>query len=63
MELPLSRVTIDTEAGWQRIRDNVTKAINQSMETRLAMLPGGKDGEASRKVRREVEARMLKVCL
>jgi hypothetical protein len=61
MEAPLSRISVDTEAGWQRIRDNVDKAITSSMETRLALLPGGKEGESSRRIRKEVEARMAKV--
>lgn len=61
MEAPLGRVAVDTEAGWQRIRENVNKAIKQSMETRLALLPGGKEGEASRQLRKEVEARMARV--
>lgn len=55
------RIAIETEAGWLRIRDNVERGMNASMEMRLALLPGGKDGEASRRVRKEVEARMDKV--
>jgi len=55
------RIAIETEAGWLRIRDNVERGMTASMEMRLASLPGGKDGEASRRVRKEVEARMDKV--
>jgi hypothetical protein len=55
------RIAVETEAGWLRIRDNVERGMNASMEMRLASLPGGKDGEASRRVRKEIEARMDKV--
>ena len=55
------RIAIETESGWLRIRDNVERGMTASMEMRLASLPGGKDGEASRRVRKEVEARMDKV--
>lgn len=55
------RIAIETEAGWLRIKDNVERGMQASMEARLASLPGGKDGEASRRVRKEIEARMAKV--
>lgn len=57
----LSRIVIEKEAGWLRIKDNVDKATGQAMEGRLASLPGGKDGDAARRVRKEVEARISKV--
>ena len=61
-ETQISRVVIETEGGWVRIKGNVDKALGSAMETRLGSLPGGKDGEMSRRVRKEVEARIAKVC-
>lgn len=55
------RIAVETEAGWLRIRENVEKGMMASMELRLASLPGGRDGETSRRVRKEIEARMAKV--
>ena len=57
----LSRIVVESEPGWLRIKDNVDKAIRAATEARLASLPGGKDGDAARRVRREVEARIAKV--
>ncbi|KAK4685525.1 hypothetical protein P7C73_g4624, partial [Tremellales sp. Uapishka_1] len=58
---PISRITIDTENAWKTIKDNVTKSMEISMETRLASLPGGKDGEMARRLRPELEARLHNV--
>jgi len=55
------RITIDNEPEWLRIKDNVIKGMNASMETRLATLPGGTRGEAAKTLRKEVEARLSKI--
>jgi hypothetical protein len=57
----ISRIVIESEGGWVRIKGNVDRSLGAAMETRLASLPGGKDGEMSRRVRKEVEARIAKV--
>ena len=57
----MTRIVVEAEPGWLRIKDNANKAITKAMETRLASLPGGKEGEASEAVRKEVEARLAKV--
>jgi hypothetical protein len=64
MEDPvLRRITVDTEVDWFRVKDMVAKGLQDSMEARLATLPGGKDGQAAKTVRRELEERLKKVCL
>ncbi|WVQ74217.1 hypothetical protein IAR50_003811 [Cryptococcus sp. DSM 104548] len=61
MTEPLSRIVVDHENDWLRVQRNVSQAMTDSMEARLATMPGGKDGEAARKLRREVEGRMGKL--
>lgn len=60
-ELPLSRIVIDSEPDWLRVKKNVSDAMMEVMETRLASMPGGKDGDAARTMRRELEARLVQV--
>ncbi|WVQ84648.1 hypothetical protein IAT38_006803 [Cryptococcus sp. DSM 104549] len=57
----LSRIVIDSEADWLRVQGNVSQAMMEVMESRLAMMPGGKDGEAARAMRTEMEARLGKI--
>lgn len=57
----IRRITIDSETDWARIQDNVKQGINASMENRLATLPGGKNGEQARHIRKELETRLAKV--
>ncbi len=56
-----SRITVQTESEWLRVKENVNKGIMGVMEARMSLLPGGRDGEAARGLRREVEARLAKV--
>ena len=58
MEPGLSRIVVESEGDWLRIKDNVNKAVKSAMEARLATLP--KDGEQSRALRAEVERRIAK---
>ncbi|KAL0245653.1 hypothetical protein I308_104787 [Cryptococcus tetragattii IND107] len=60
-ELPLSRIVIDSEPDWLRVKKNVSDAMMEVMETRLASMPGGKDGDAARTMRRELEARLVQI--
>lgn len=60
-DLQISRIVLESEGGWNRIKGNVDQALGSAMEMRLASLPGGKDGEMSRRVRKEVEVRIAKV--
>lgn len=60
-EPALSRIVVEHETEWIRIQDNLAQGLQTSMEARLASLPGGKDGPAARKVRKELEQRMKKV--
>lgn len=55
------RITVEHEVDWIRVQDNLKKGLQQSLEGRLASLPGGKDGPAAKKVRRELEGRLRKV--
>jgi hypothetical protein len=57
----ISRIVVETEPDWLRIQDNVAKSMAASMETRLALLPGGKDGAESQALRKELEQRLAKV--
>lgn len=57
----ISRIVVETEPDWLRIQDNVANSISASMETRLALLPGGKDGAESQALRKELEQRLAKV--
>ena len=61
MEAGISRISVETEADWLRVKANVEECLDRSLEARLAGLPGGKDGEASRAVRKEAERRLAKV--
>ncbi|WVO21229.1 uncharacterized protein IAS62_002536 [Cryptococcus decagattii] len=60
-EVPLSRIVIDSEPDWLRVKKNVSDAMMEVMETRLATMPGGKDGDAARTMRRELEARLIQI--
>ena len=60
---PMSRVVVETESAWLRVQENVDQSLKRAMEIRLASLPGGKDGEAARGVRKEVERRLDRVGL
>jgi hypothetical protein len=60
-EAELSRIQVDTEAAWFKIKADLEANMKGIMETRLASLPGGKDGAAATAVRKEVEARLAKV--
>ncbi|OWT37459.1 hypothetical protein J008_04946 [Cryptococcus neoformans] len=60
-ELPLSRIVIDSEPDWLRVKKNVSDAMMEVMETRLATMPGGKDGDAARTMRRELKARLAQI--
>ncbi|RXK36536.1 hypothetical protein M231_06195 [Tremella mesenterica] len=57
----MSRIVVENEADWLRVREGVCRAMNQVMEVRLASLPGGRDGEAAKRVRNEVEGRIAKI--
>jgi hypothetical protein len=61
-EPPLSRIVVENESDWLRVKANVEGSLSGTMEARLSSLPGGKDGRASRTVQQEVEARLAKVC-
>ncbi|ODN94709.1 hypothetical protein L198_04850 [Cryptococcus wingfieldii CBS 7118] len=61
MSEPLSRIAVDHESDWIRVQKNVAQAITDSMEARLATMPGGKDGEAARVMRIELEERLGKI--
>ena len=58
---PISRIVVETEPDWLRIKDNVHKGMISSMEARLSSLPGGRDGPTARGVRKEIEARLTGV--
>ena len=58
----MSRIVVETEPDWLRVKDNVSQGMNTSLEARLSSLPGGKDGDIARQIRGEVEARLRKVC-
>ncbi|WRT70181.1 uncharacterized protein IL334_007175 [Kwoniella shivajii] len=60
-EPSLSRLIIDREPEWLRVKDNVSSALMAAMETRLATIPGGKDGDASKVIRKELEGRLGKI--
>ena len=61
--LPISRINVETEADWLRIKDNVDREIGESMEARFSTLPGGTEGEQARALRTEVESRLQRVSL
>lgn len=58
----ISRITVEQEADWIRVQDNFAKGLQASMEARLGSLPGGKDGQEAKAVRKELEYRLKKVC-
>ncbi|WVF72952.1 hypothetical protein IAT40_007770 [Kwoniella sp. CBS 6097] len=60
-EPALSRIIIDREDDWLRVKDNVSTSIMGIMEARLSTMPGGKDGDAARAMRAELERRLGKV--
>ena len=58
-----TRVNVDTEAAWFKIKADLEANMTRVMEMRLATLPGGKDGDAAKALRKEVEARLSRVGL
>nr|XP_018260829.1 uncharacterized protein I303_06545 [Kwoniella dejecticola CBS 10117]OBR82987.1 hypothetical protein I303_06545 [Kwoniella dejecticola CBS 10117] len=60
-EPTLSRLIIDREPEWLRVKDNVSLALMGAMETRLATMSGGKDGEAAKAMRNELEGRIGRI--
>ena len=60
-QVPISRILVETEPDWLRVRENVSKSMKGVMEKRLSSLPGGNEGDAVRAVRKEVEERLAKV--
>ncbi|WWC72060.1 uncharacterized protein I206_106020 [Kwoniella pini CBS 10737] len=60
-EPTLSRLIVDREPEWLRVKNNVSLALMGTMETRLATMPGGKDGDASKLMRKELEGRISKI--
>ncbi|OCF61333.1 hypothetical protein L486_00981 [Kwoniella mangroviensis CBS 10435] len=57
----LSRLVVDREPEWLRVKDNVSSAMFKVMETRLATMPGGKDGESAKVMRKELEIRLKRI--
>ena len=60
-EIAPARINIDSEPAWFKIKADVDSSMTTIMDSRLATLPGGKDGAAAMAVRKEVEARLAKV--
>lgn len=60
-QVPISRVVVETEPDWLRVKGNVAKGVSTALEARLASLPGGKEGETAKRVRKELETRLAKV--
>ncbi|WVR00143.1 hypothetical protein IAU59_007285 [Kwoniella sp. CBS 9459] len=60
-EPSLSRIIVDREADWIRVKGNVSTSMLGIMEARLSTMPGGKDGEAATAMRVELEKRLGKV--
>ncbi|WVR07638.1 hypothetical protein IAU60_004680 [Kwoniella sp. DSM 27419] len=61
MQESLSRIAVDREPDWLRVKNNVSTSIMGLMETRLSTLAGGKDGEAAKAMRAELEKRLGKI--
>ncbi|ORX40546.1 hypothetical protein BD324DRAFT_606441 [Kockovaella imperatae] len=61
MDAGITRISVETESDWLRVKANVERSLDQSLEARLAALPGGKTGEASRAVRKEAERRLARI--
>ena len=59
-EVEIARITVEQEADWLRVQDNFAKALQASMEARLASLPGGKDRAEATALRKELEHRIKK---
>lgn len=57
----MSRIEVETEADWLRVKENVYLGMKGAMDARLSSLPGGKDGEVSKGVKKELEMRLAKV--
>ncbi|ORY33421.1 hypothetical protein BCR39DRAFT_519931 [Naematelia encephala] len=57
----LSRIAVESQSDWLRVQENIKRGLEQAMEARLGALPGGKDGEAAKRVRKEVEGRLEKI--
>jgi hypothetical protein len=55
--LDVSRVVVDTEPAWLRVKDNLAQGLSQIMSARLSTLPGGINGPAATAIRNEVEVR------
>ncbi len=60
-QAPISRIAVETEPDWLRVKGNVENGMMGSMNARLSSLPGGKDGEAARAVRKEIDPRLTRV--
>ncbi|KAL7418523.1 hypothetical protein Q5752_006981 [Cryptotrichosporon argae] len=52
------RLQVEAEADWVRVQGNASAALRASLESRLSLLPGGKEGEAALRLRPELEARV-----
>jgi len=62
MEEPtIRRITVERESDWLRVQGNIEKGLQNSLDARLATLPGGRDGPAAKGVKRELEERIKKV--
>jgi len=62
MEEPtIRRITVEREPDWLRVQGNIEKGLQNSLDARLATLPGGRDGPAAKGVKRELEERIKKV--
>jgi len=60
-QAPISRIVVESEPDWLRIKGNVNAGMMAVMEARLSALPGEKDGEAARSRRKELESRLARV--
>jgi len=62
MEEPtIRRITVERESDWLRVQENIGKGLQNSLDARLATLPGGRDGPTAKGVKRELEERIKKV--
>jgi hypothetical protein len=59
----VSRIVIDNEPAWLRVKSNLVQGMNGLMEARLSTLPGGSNGAAAKSLRKEVESRLAQVSL
>lgn len=59
----MTRINVETEPDWLRVKVNINSGLMGVMEARISELPGGKDGEAAKAVRGELEMRLAKVSI